>query len=108
MLYEVITYAAEVEVKPELEVKGYTGLSLEKEKFVADPKVIEERIEEMRASRAEMVTSKRKVVITSYSIHYTKLYERRRGDSACPPSGGDSGRGAVRCGVLLATRGVLG
>jgi len=55
------TYAAEVEVKPELEVKGYTGLSLEKEKFVADPKVIEERIEEMRASRAEMVTSKRKV-----------------------------------------------
>jgi len=56
------TYAAEVEVKPELEVKGYTGLSLEKEKFIADPKVIDERLEEMRTSRAEMAVSKRKIV----------------------------------------------
>jgi len=55
------TYAAEVEIKPELEVKDYTGLKLEKEKFVADAKIIDERLEEMRASRAEMVTSKRKV-----------------------------------------------
>jgi trigger factor len=55
------TYAAEVEIKPEVEVKDYTGLKLEREKFVPDPKVIEDRLEEMRVSRAEMVVSKRKV-----------------------------------------------
>jgi len=55
------TYVAEVEIKPEIEVKDYTGLKLEKEKFVADPKVVEDKLEEMRASRSEMVTSKRKV-----------------------------------------------
>lgn len=55
------TYVAEVEIKPEIEVKDYTGLKLEKEKFVADPKVVEDKLEEMRASRSEMVTSKRKI-----------------------------------------------
>lgn len=55
------TYIAEVEIKPEIEVKDYTGLKLEKEKFVADPKVVEGKLEEMRASRSEMIPSKRKV-----------------------------------------------
>lgn len=55
------TYVAEVEIKPEVEVKDYTGLKLEKEKFVADPKATEEKLEEMRASRSEMTTSKRKI-----------------------------------------------
>ena len=55
------TYVAEVEIKPEVEVKDYTGLKLEKEKFVADQKVLDDKLEEMRASRSEMVASKRKV-----------------------------------------------
>ena len=55
------TYVAEVEIKPELEVKDYTGLKLENEKFVADSESIDKKLEEMQASRAEMVSSKRKV-----------------------------------------------
>ena len=54
------TYAAEVEVKPEVEVKGYSDLRLEKEKFVAEEGVVDNKLEEMRASRTEMVESKRK------------------------------------------------
>ena len=55
------TYIAEVEIKPEVDAKDYTGLKLEKEKFVADPKVTEGKLEEMRASRSEMISSKRKI-----------------------------------------------
>lgn len=55
------TYVAEVEIKPEIEVKDYTGLKLMKEKFVADQKIVDGKLEEMRASRSEMVTSKRKI-----------------------------------------------
>lgn len=54
------TYAAEVEVKPEIEVKDYTGLKLEKEKFVPDEDVVEKQLEEMRSSRSELAESKRK------------------------------------------------
>ncbi|AMV72790.1 trigger factor [Desulfuromonas carbonis] len=54
------TYEAHVEVKPEFTAKDYTGLKLEKERFEADPEVTDKRIEEMRASRAEMVVSTRK------------------------------------------------
>ena len=57
---EAFTYEAEVEVKPEVEAKDYTKLSLEKEKFVADPKAVEGRLEEMRTSRAQLEVSKRK------------------------------------------------
>ena len=53
------TYEAHVEVKPEFTAKDYTGLKLEKELFEADPGVTDKRIEEMRASRAEMVVSTR-------------------------------------------------
>ncbi len=55
------SYVAEVEVKPEIEAKDYTGLKLEKEKFVADPKMVDGKLEEMQASRSEMIASKRKV-----------------------------------------------
>lgn len=54
------SYEAHVEVKPEVEVKDYTGLTLQKEKFVFDEKVIDDRLEEMRASRAEMAVTSRK------------------------------------------------
>ena len=57
---EAFTYEAEVEIKPEVTAKDYTKLSLEKEKFVADPKVLEGRLEEMRASKAQVEVSKRK------------------------------------------------
>jgi len=53
------TYAAQVEIKPEVEVKDFQGLALQKEKFEFDAKVVEERLEEMRAGRAEMVASSR-------------------------------------------------
>jgi len=56
----VFTYKAEVEVKPELEPKDYTGLKLKKEKFVFDGKVIDDRLQEMRDGRAEIQPSKRK------------------------------------------------
>lgn len=57
---EAFTYVAEVEVKPEVTAKDYTKLSLEKEKFVADPLAVEGRLEEMRASRAQVEVSSRK------------------------------------------------
>ncbi len=50
-------YSLHVEVKPEVEVKDYAGLSIEKEKFEFDEKVVDDQIEEMRNSRAEMVVS---------------------------------------------------
>lgn len=57
---QTYTYAAEVEVKPEVEVKDYTGLKLQKEKFVAEEGVVEKKLEEMQSSRTELVESKRK------------------------------------------------
>jgi len=45
------TYQAHVEIKPEVLVKDYTGLFLRKEKFEADPSVVEARLEEMRLGR---------------------------------------------------------
>ncbi|MBE0501102.1 MAG: trigger factor [Desulfuromonadales bacterium] len=54
-------YTAEVEIKPEIEVKDYTDLKLEREKFVADPKAIDKKIEEMQASRSVLEVSKRKI-----------------------------------------------
>ena len=58
---EMFTYEAEVEIKPEVSAKDYLKLSLEKEKFVADAKVVDERLEEMRTGRAQLeVTSRKK------------------------------------------------
>lgn len=57
---EAFTYEAEVEIKPEVTAKEYTKLSLEKEKFVADPKVMEGRLDEMRTSKAQVEVTKRK------------------------------------------------
>ncbi|MCK4509311.1 MAG: trigger factor [Desulfuromonadales bacterium] len=57
---EVFTYEAEVEIKPEVTAKDYTKISLEKEKFVADPKAVAGRLEEMGASKAQLEVTKRK------------------------------------------------
>lgn len=58
---KVFTYAAEVEIKPEVTARDYTGFSLEKEKFKSDPEVVETRLESMQSSRTEQkVTSRKK------------------------------------------------
>lgn len=57
---EAFTYEAEVEIKPVVTAKNYTKIALEKEKFVSDPKVLEDRLEEMRASKAQLEVSTRK------------------------------------------------
>jgi len=55
------TYAAEVEVKPVVEVKDYAGIALQKEKFAADADVADKKLEELQASRSELqVTSRKK------------------------------------------------
>lgn len=54
---QAFTYEAEVEIKPQVTAKDYTGLTLEKEKFVADPKAVEGRLEEMRNSRTQLEVS---------------------------------------------------
>ncbi len=51
------SYEAQVEIKPEIVAKDYTGLNLEKEKFEFDEKIIADRLEEMRQSRAELKVS---------------------------------------------------
>jgi trigger factor len=56
---KAFTYEARVEVKPEVVVKDYQGLRLQKERFDFDPSVIDGRLEEMRAARAEMAVSER-------------------------------------------------
>ena len=54
------TYEAEVEIKPEVIAKDYTKVALEKEKFTAEPKMVDSRLEEMRTSRAQVEVSSRK------------------------------------------------
>jgi len=54
------TYAAEVEVKPVVTAKDYTGIALQKEKYVDDPKLVEGRLQELLTSRAQLEVSKRK------------------------------------------------
>lgn len=54
------TYQAEVEVRPEVTAKDYTGLDLEKEKFVFDDAIVDQQIEQMAASRVQLEVSKRK------------------------------------------------
>lgn len=53
-------YKAEVEVRPEVEAKDYTGLNLEKEKLVFDESVVDQQIEQMAASKVQLVETKRK------------------------------------------------
>jgi trigger factor len=55
------TYEAEVEIRPEVEAKDYTGLKLEKEKFEFDESIVEERLNQLTESRSSLeVTSRKK------------------------------------------------
>lgn len=65
---EAFTYEAEVEIKPAVTAKDYTRLDLEKEKFVAESKVVDERLEEMRVSRAQIEVSRRKKARSGDSV----------------------------------------
>jgi len=47
-------YSATVEIFPEVTVKDYSGLQVKKEAYVFKPEVIDQRIEEMRESVAEL------------------------------------------------------
>lgn len=53
------TYAAEVEVSPQVTARDYTGLVLQKERFNFDEKSIETQLDEMRQGRSEVVDSGR-------------------------------------------------
>ncbi len=56
---QTFTYQAHVEIKPEVEVKDYTGLTLQKEKFEEDPTVVDARLEEMAAGGAQLQDAER-------------------------------------------------
>lgn len=47
-------FEAHVEVKPDVEAKDYTGLSLQKEKIILGDQVIAEQLEQMRNSRSQL------------------------------------------------------
>ncbi len=54
-------YEAEVEIRPEVVAKDYTGLKLEKEKFEFDEKVVADRLSQLAESRSSLeVTSRKK------------------------------------------------
>ena len=58
---KTFTYAAEVEVRPEVVAKDYTKLKLEKEKFSFDESAVEQQLEHIANSRMQLeVTSRKK------------------------------------------------
>ncbi len=57
---EAFTYEAEVEIKPDVNAKDYTGLSLQKEEFVMPEGLVAERLEELLQSRAQLEPTTRK------------------------------------------------
>ncbi len=94
---QAFTYEAEVEIKPEVTAKDYTKLALEKEKFVADPKVLESRLEEMRTSRAQVEPTSREkarkgdsVVIDFEGFVDGVAFEGGKGDDYLLELGSDS------------------
>lgn len=56
---QAFTYQAEIEVKPQVTAKDYTGIALRKERFDIDPQVAAGRLEELRTSRAQLEISAR-------------------------------------------------
>jgi trigger factor len=58
---EAFSFQAEVEIKPDVTVKDYTGLKLQKEKFEDDPTVVDARLDEMSAGRSELQVSDREL-----------------------------------------------
>jgi trigger factor len=50
-------YEAEVDVRPEVTAKDYTGLELEKEKLVFDESAVDQQLEQMRQSKVQLVVA---------------------------------------------------
>lgn len=65
---QAFTYQAEIEVKPTVTVKDYTGIAVQKEKFELDPKLIDGRLEELRTSRAQLEVSAREQAQSGDSV----------------------------------------
>lgn len=53
-------YQAEVDVRPQIVAKDYTGLNLEKEKFSLNEDVVEQQLTQMATSKVQLEVSKRK------------------------------------------------
>ena len=54
---KAFAYEAEVDVRPELTAKDYTGLELEKEKLVFDESAVDQQLEQMRQSKVQLVVA---------------------------------------------------
>jgi len=65
---QAFTYQAEIEVKPQVTAKDYLGIALQKEAFTPDPQVADGRVEELRASRAQLEVSPRAQAQTGDSV----------------------------------------
>ncbi len=65
---QAFTYQAEIEIKPAVTAKDYVGVALRKEAFTPDAKVADGRLEELRASRAQLEVSTRKKAKTGDSV----------------------------------------
>lgn len=58
---QTFSYEAEVEIRPELEAGDYSGLTLEKEKFVFDESSVAAQLQQMAEAKVELeVTSRKK------------------------------------------------
>ena len=65
---QAFTYQAEVDIKPAVTAKDYTGLALKKERFEADDKLVDGRLEELRASRAQLEVSGKDAAESGHSV----------------------------------------
>ena len=65
---QAFTYQAEIEVKPEVSARDYTGIALKKERFEEDGKLVDGRLEELRASRAQLEVSGKEVAEEGHSV----------------------------------------
>jgi trigger factor len=65
---QAFTYQAEIEIKPAVTAKDYVGVALQKEALELDTKVADNRLEELRASRAQLEVSTRKKAQSGDSV----------------------------------------
>ncbi len=65
---QAFTYQAEIEIKPEVTARDYAGIALQKEEFTVETGVVDGRLEELRASRAQLEVSARSQARTGDSV----------------------------------------
>jgi FKBP-type peptidyl-prolyl cis-trans isomerase (trigger factor) len=56
---EVLTYKAEVEVKPEIAIKQYKGLKLKKQEIKIEPSDVEEYVKQLKKGRPEDISEEK-------------------------------------------------